>query len=391
MTIKFTEEQIITQKMVKTFFETEVKPVMSKLDARSDPKECYPFEIIKKASKQGLRTLAIPEEYGGINTDVITKTLVLTTGAEVEAGTAKILSQCWKVSHAISQAGTEEQKQKFLGEFTNDHDYVCSICITEPNAGSDNLLPYNVVNAGISTKAIVEGDYYILNGSKQFTSLAGFSKLLLVFARTDSKVPFRQGTTTFLVPADLPGVSFGKTNDRMGFRLYPGAEVFFEDVRIPKNYILGELNAGFDTFAKIFRGSVEIPATNLGICKAMYRTVFEYAKGRIQGGKHIIEHQNVGLMLAEMAMLIDTLEAYMWDTAERVKNDANYDVKKTRFAKIFSGECIVKLSILSLDIMGGAGASKEYPLEKLVRDGLTFLHGDGTNSLNKLRVVPLLR
>jgi alkylation response protein AidB-like acyl-CoA dehydrogenase len=177
----------------------------------------------------------------------------------------------------------------------------------------------------------------------------------------------------------------------MGFRLYPNGETFFDRVRVPKEYMIGEENAGFSTFSQIFRGSLEIPAMYLGICKAIYRIVLDHARQRVQGGRPIIEHQSIGIMLSEIALMIDTLEGYLWDTAGHLQNDPEFDVKKTRFGKIYSCDCVMKIILLGLDILGGSGIMRDHPMEKLVRDGLTFLHGDGTNSINKLRVVPLLK
>ncbi len=391
MSIQFTAEQIAWRDRARDFFEKEVRPVAAEIDARPDPKDCYPGELVKKLSKIGLRTLALPKEYGGVNADVVTKALLLMTMCEVEAGTAKIMSQCWKVSHVIVEAGSEYQKKKFLAEFAADDAYTTSILMTEPNAGSDNILPYNAPGAGVALTAVPDGDSYILNGEKCLNSLVSYSKLLLVYARTNPGLPVRQGTSTFLVPADLPGITYGEVHNKMGFRLYPNGETFFANVRVPKEYMIGGLNTGFDTFSQIFRGSLEIPATYLGICKAMYRIAMDHAKGRIQGGKPIVEHQVVGTMLAEIAMVIDTLEGYMWDTAWHLKNDRQFDPKKTRFGKIFAGDSFVKCMVLGLEIMGGAGIMRDNPMEKLIRDGLTFLHGDGTNSLTKLRVVPLLK
>ncbi len=391
MSIQFTADQIAWRDRAKDFFEKEVRTVAAEIDARPDPKDCYPAELVKKLSKIGLRTLALPKEYGGIEADVVTKALLLMTMCEVEAGTAKIMSQCWKVSQVIVEAGTEEQKKKFLAEFAADDAYTTSILMTEPNAGSDNILPYSAPGAGVALTAVPDGDFYVLNGEKCLNSLVSYSKLLLVYARTDPRQPVRQGTSTFLVPADLPGITYGEVHNKMGFRLYPNGETFFDNVRVPRMYMIGGFNAGFDTFSQIFRGSLEIPATYLGICKAMYRIAMDHAKGRVQGGRPIVEHQVVGTMLAEIAMAIDTLEGYMWDTAWHLKNDRQFDPKKTRFGKIFASDCFVKCMALGLEIMGGAGIMRDNPMEKLIRDGLTFLHGDGTNSLTKLRVAPLLK
>jgi len=391
MSMQFTEEQIALRDLAREFFEKEVRPVMAEIDARPDPRDCYPAELVRKASEIGLRTLVLPEEYGGVAADATTRALVLATMCEVEAGTAKVLSQCWKVSQLIVEAGTEAQKKEFLTEFSADPDYTCSILMTEPNAGSDNILPYNAPGAGVALTAVREGDSYLLNGSKHMSSLVSFSKLLLVYARTDRTQPVRQGTSTFLVPYNLPGISYGQVHNKMGFRLYPNGETFFDRVRVPKEFRIGEENAGFATFSQIFRGSLEIPAMYLGICKAIYRIVLDHARQRVQGGRPIIEHQSIGIMLSEIALMIDTLEGYLWDTAGHLQNDPEFDVKKTRFGKIYSCDCVMKIILLGLDILGGSGIMRDHPMEKLVRDGLTFLHGDGTNSINKLRVVPLLR
>ena len=144
MSMPFTEEQIALRDLARDFFEKEVRPVAAKIDARPDAKDCYPRELVRNLSKIGLRTLALPKEYGGVNADVVTKALVLMTMCEVEAGTAKIMSQCWKVSQVIVEAGTEYQKKKFLPEFAADDEYTTSILMTEPNAGSDNILIYGV-------------------------------------------------------------------------------------------------------------------------------------------------------------------------------------------------------------------------------------------------------
>jgi alkylation response protein AidB-like acyl-CoA dehydrogenase len=261
------------------------------------------------------------------------------------------MSQCWKVSHVILAAGTGNRRRNFFQ--VRQRSQLYHLCLlNEPDSGSDNILPYNAPDGGVALKAVLDGDSYVLNGSKHFNSLVGFSKLLLVYGRTDPKQSVRQGTSTFLVPHDLPGITYGQIHNKMGFRLYPNGETFFDNVRVPKEYMIGGLNAGFKTFAQVFRGSLELPATYLGICKAMYRTVLDHAKQRVQGGKPIIEHQSVGSMLAEIALTVDTLEGYMWDTAYRLEHDGNFDAKKTIFGKIFACECAVKIMNLETGYSG---------------------------------------
>ncbi len=389
MAIKFTDEQLALKEMAKEFFEREVRPVMAEIDARPNPKDCYPRELVRKGSEIGLRTLALPEEYDGIGADLVTQTLVLATMAETEAGLGKLFSQCWKITRAIVEVGTEEQKKKFLTQFARDHNCVCSLCITEPNAGSDNAAPYNPPpGEGISTTAVPDGDDYVLTGTKHLVSLAGFSKLMLVVTRTAPDLPARQGSTIFIVPSNLQGVSFGQVHNKMGWRLYPNGEIFFDKVRVPKENILGKLNGASETQAKMNKGDLETPAVVLGLCKAIYRICLDHARARVQGGKPIIQHPTVGSMLSEMAMMVDVQEAYMYDTAVCIQTDPNYDRRKVRFGRIFARDCMHKTTQLALDIMASSGIMRDHPIEKLIRDGLTKHHGSGPNSLLKLRIMP---
>lgn len=391
MALQFTDEQIALKELAREFFEKEVRPVMAEIDARPNPKDCFPRELVRKGSEIGLRTLAVPEEYGGGAADIVTRTLLYETMSEVESGTAKIFSQCWKVSRILVETCTEEQKKIFLKPFVEDHDYTGSILQTEPNAGSDNVLPYMGSDGGIATTAVPDGNYYIINGMKHMISLASFSKLLVVYARTDRKAPVRQGTTVFLVPADFPGVSYGQVHNKIGWRLYPNGEVFFDHARVPKEYMLGKLNAGYEISSKSNRGDIENPTCYLGICKAIYKICLEHARQRVQGGKPIIQHPSVGMMLGEIALMIDTLEAWVYDTAQQVKvNQAAVDPKKQSIGRIFSRDCAIKTILLALDILAGVGIMREHPMDKLMRDALSFSHGGGTNSLLKLKVANLL-
>ncbi len=392
MAIKFTNEQLDLKELAKEFFEKEVRPRMAEIDARPNAKDCYPTELIRKAAEIGLKTLPLPEEYEGGNADIVTQALVYLTMTEIEPGTAKVLSQCWKIAQAILVRGTEEQKKKFLGAFAKDPDFVFSVCRTEPNAAGDNFLPYDSPNAGISTTAVPDGNHYIIKGSKSMSSLVGYSKLLLVYTRTDRKAPGRLGTSIFLVPPDLPGVSFGQVHNKMGFRLYPNGETFYDNVRVPKDHLLGKLNDGHEPFRGVALGTIEMPALNLGICKGIFKLALDHAKQRVQGGKPVIEHESVALMLGEMAMLIDTLETNLWDLVSTFKADPAFDGRmKARFASIFPRDVLIKVIVLGLDILASAGIMRDFPMEKLVRDGLTFLHGSATASLHKLKLLPFIR
>jgi len=391
MAIKFTDEQLDLKELAREFFEKEVRPVMAEIDARPNPKDCFPAQLIRKASEVGLRTLPLPEEYEGVAADLITQALVFSTMTEVEPGTAKVLSQCWKVSQNMMVNGSEELKKKFLGEFSKDHDYVFSISRTEPNSAGDNLLPYDGPEGGIQVTATPSGDHFVIKGSKNMSSLIGYSKCILLFTRTNRNVSAREGTTGFLVPANLPGITYGQIHNKMGYRCYPNGEVFFDNVRVPKEYMLGKINEGFGLSGRVPWSPVEMQALYLGICKGIFKHALDHAKQRVQGGKVIIEHESVAVMLSEMAMLIDALEATLYDFAMSVQEKIGDRGLKARYARIFPRDVFHKVMLLGMDILASNGIMRDHPMEKLIRDGLTFDHGDGTISLNKLRVVPMIR
>ena len=390
MQYPFTDEQKALAELTKDFMEREVMPVSAEMDRRPDPKDCYPAELINKASKLGLRTLAVPEEYGGSGSDLLTRTLVLWTGAQIEIGVIKCISQCWKLATALFKRGTKQQLEKWGKMFVEDDDCVGSFLLTEPDYGSDNIYRQSGPELGLKTSAVKDGDYWVINGAKRFTSLTSWSKILLVFARTDPNVSVSEGSTCFLVHGEQEGITYGRVHDKMGYRLYPNAESFFDNVRVHKDDILGEVNGGFQTFSTIFRGSAELIACNTGICRGIYDYCYAHAKERIQGGKPIIEHQTVQTMLSEMLMNIEVAEQFMWRICWGVEEDDSFNPRFTRNGKVFSDQVALKTIALATDILGGLGGMKDTPTEKMFRDLLTFLHGDGTDSLTLLRIAQTL-
>lgn len=390
MQYPFTEEQLAVANLTRNFMEREVAPVAAEFDARPDPKDCYPRELINKASKLGLRTLAIPEEYGGMDANLMTKTIALWTGGQIEIGTIKCLSQCWKATTALSKAGTKEQKDRWLKKFAQDDDAICSLASTEPDHGTENRLHGGDPKLGMRTSAVKDGDYFIINGAKRYTSLMGESRLILFYARTDPDAPMPEGVTCFILDGTEEGITYGRTHNKMGYRLYPNRESFYDNVRVHKDNVLGEVNGASAVRATVFRGSAELAACNTSLSRSLFRICHEHAKERVQGGKPIIEHLTIRHMLAEMIMNIEVAEQFMWRICWGVDNDDSFNSRFTRSGKVFSDKVGLKTIELGLDILGGMGIMRDSPSEKIVRDLLTFLHGDGTDSATLLEAANTL-
>ena len=185
MDFQLTEEQVAFQTMAREFAEREIKPIAAALDQNPDPYQIFPHDLVRKGSKIGLRTLSLPPEYGGQEIGIVTQTVMIDEMAFVDSACAKIFSQCWKLSHLIATAGTKEQRDRFLPPFRDDDSFLLSIGMTEPDAGSDNILPIDDPKGGIKLTATRDGDWYVLNGTKHFISLANVSKLFLIIGRTD--------------------------------------------------------------------------------------------------------------------------------------------------------------------------------------------------------------
>ena len=324
MQYPFSEEQLALADLVQNFMEREVAPVAAEIDARPDPEACYPRELLRKASKLGLRTLAIPEEYGGMDANHLTKTLALWTGAQIEVGTIKCLSQCWKATTAVSRAGTQDQKDRWLKKFADDDDAVCSLASTEPDHSTENRLHGGDPALGMRTMAVRDGDTFVINGAKRYTSLMGESRLIILYARTDPDAPVNRGVTAFLLDGTEEGLSYGRTHDKMGYRLYPNRESFYDGVRVHKDNVIGEVNGAYAVRRLIFRGSAELAACNTGLSRALFKICHDHAKERVQGGVPIARHPTVRHMLAEMLMNIEVAEQFMWRICWGVDSDESF-------------------------------------------------------------------
>jgi len=391
MEFELDEQQLATRTMVRKFAQEYIKPITAEIDRILDVRENFPWEMFKIGSKLGLRTLALPEEYGGVDADLVTKIMVAQELGYADVSCAKIFAQCWKTSRLLYDVATQEQRERFLTQYRDDDTYLISQAMTEPECGSDNFLPYDGPEGGMKLSVKKKGNGYVLNGMKHFIANANVAKLFIIAARTDRSVGVKQGSSFFLVPKDTPGFSVGAVHDKVGFRAYGQAELILEDAYVPQENLLG----GKENFDAV--GYVETNWTNLGMgvhalttMESAYNAALEYAKTRVQGGKPIIEHQAIAGMIADMHISIQAAQGLIRNVV-RSENRQEYDRRQGIVCKVFNTEAAVKLTTKAMEVFGGFGVMKELPMEKYVRDSLVFLHMDGTNQVNRQRLCNLLK
>jgi len=390
MDCSLNEEQRAWQMKARKFAAEELRPISLKHDQIAGAREPFDWEIIKKGSKLGFRTLAVPKEWGGHGTDFVTQVVVMAELAKGDSAMSKAFSQNWKWSHLIAAACNEEQKERFLKPFVADDTYLLGKGITEPNAGSDNRLPPDdEPRAGYRLKAERKGDEWILNGEKCFIAQGGVGKLFFVDARTNPDVNIREGGTMFMVPSDTPGFRFGKSFNKRGWRFYQNAELIFENARVPHANVVGEVNSGMkknkgDTTGGDLFGDLELAANALGVCEDAVGMAMNFARTQKRGGKLVFDNQLVQLKLNEMHMLTEALRSFVLRVAwehDRKMHSANGGLVMN-----YSTDVIQRVTGLNMEIHGAEGCMMNARVDKLVRDAMVWTHLGGDTVL-RLKVV----
>jgi acyl-CoA dehydrogenase len=378
MHVELTDENRALQQMARDFAEKEIRPIAAERDRISDPAEVFTWDLVKKGSALGLRTLAVPKEYGGPGVDLMGQALVILELARADGGVAKTFSQCWKWTPMLTRLATEDQRERFLKPFMEDDTYLLAMAGTEPDAGSDNRMPPpDHPKAGWKTSAVKNGDGWVINGMKHFIANGGVAKLYIVRTRTNPEVPITEGTTMFFVPDDTPGFSIGRRHDKIGWRFYQNAELIFQDCRVPETNLLGEINKGKGEGSEryVSFNDIELAANMLGIAQAAFEHALDHARNRVQGGKPIIEHQAIALKLADMYMRLEAARSYLFKTIESHDSEgAKFESASKQLMKVFATEVAIKVTRLAVEIFGGSGVMRDAPVEKLLRDVTIFPH-----------------
>ncbi|NIM58737.1 MAG: acyl-CoA dehydrogenase [Candidatus Aminicenantes bacterium] len=370
MGFSLTEEQEALQAMAREFAEKEMKPKAAKYDEGHE----FPEDVMKKAFEAGFLTCTIPAEYGGGGLSDLDTVII---SEELAAGCAGMYTTMMVNALAYTPIilfGTDEQKKKFLTPQTEKMSFA-SFCLTEREAGSD---------AGAQkTTAKKVGSEYVINGSKCFISNAGIASLYTVFANSKPEKGIR-GISAFIVPRETPGITIGKVEDKMGHRASNTAEIFFEDVKIPEENILAKEGLGFIIAMKTLdKTRAPVGAAGVGVAKAALQYAIEYAKTRVQFGKPIALFQHIGFKIAQMAMEINAARHLVWHAAWLL-DEGKPSGKESAMAKAFGSDVAMKVTTEALQILGGYGYMKDYPMEKLMRDAKLLQIYEGTNEIQRM-------
>jgi alkylation response protein AidB-like acyl-CoA dehydrogenase len=375
MDFTFSKEHELFRRMVREFAQQEVAPIAAEIDAE----EKVPFDVLKKAAKVGLMGVPFPQKYGGAGAGEIGYCILMEELNKVCGSTATIIGAHTGIgAMAIYLDGTEEQKQKYLLPLARG-EKIAAFALTEANAGSDA--------AAIQTRAVRDGDHFVLNGSKIWITNGDIADIISVFAVTDPALGARGGVTAFIVEKDYPGFRTGTKETKMGIRGSSTAELIFEDCRVPVENVLGQFGAGFLTALKTLDvGRISLGAGCLGGSQIALEMAMDFAKGRYQFGEPVAQKQAIQWMVADMATEIEALRSLIYRTAWML--DAGQSGREfstmAAMCKLYGSEVLDRCVDKCLQIHGGMGYMKDYPVERMYRDARITRIFEGTNEVQRL-------
>lgn len=367
---KLTEEQKRLRDLAREFAQKEIVPVAAELDREQK----FSQEIVDKYFKIGLLHGAVPEEYGGGGLSSLDSCIVAEELGAACAGVASYLGANHLGLTPLLIAGSPELKKELLTKHCAGPN-LAAFCLTEPGAGSDV--------ASMRSTARLDGDEWVIQGTKHFITNGGVASLYSVFASEDLSAGHR-GISCFMVPADTPGISRGKKEDKMGQRAADTREVIFENVRVPARYRLGKGRDGFKIAMMTLDDSrAGVGAAAVGIARAALEAAIAYAKQRVQFGKPIAELQGIQFMLADMAMRVEAARLLVWQAAY-LHDQGLRNTKESAIAKCFAGDTAMQVATDAVQVLGGYGYMKDYPVEKYMRDAKLHQIYEGTNQIQRL-------
>ena len=367
--MSLTEEQTILKQNVREFTKNVIMPRSKEVDITGE----FPWDVINKVIDMGLHCMPVPEKFGGPGLDSVTSAILVEELAKGCAGMATTIAANGLTSYPVLLAGTEEQQKLYFNILMQGK--LAAFCLTEPNAGSDA--------GSVATTATKDGDEYVLNGTKCFITNGAVASVYTVFASVDTSKGLK-GLSAFIVEKDREGITVGKEENKMGIRASNTTDVYFKDVRIPANHLLGREGEGF----KIAMQTLDcarplVGAVSVGIAQAALDMSIGYAKERKQFGKPIAVNQAIQFMLADMGMQIEAARCLV-HRACWLKDAGLPFGQESAMSKCYAGDVAMKVTVDAVQIHGGYGYSRDYPVEKLMRDAKIMQIFEGTNQVQRM-------
>ncbi|MBI9091994.1 MAG: acyl-CoA dehydrogenase [Desulfobacterium sp.] len=371
MSFKLSDEQLMIQSMVREFS----RKVVAATAAERDQTKEFPWDNFKQMGELGLMGMMVPTEYEGEGADAVSYVLALSEIAYSCASTSVVMSvQNSIVCESINNFGTEEQKQEFLIPLASG-EIIGAFALTEPDAGSDPVSQ--------TATAVRDGNHYIIDGTKRFITSGKNCKAVIVTAKTDESAGHK-GISAFIVPKETPGLIVGHQEDKMGLRASDTTDLIFENCRVPASAILGKEGDGFKiAMSGLDSGRIGIAAQSLGVAQAAMDASVKYAKKRKQFGKPISMHQGIRWQIADMATQIEAARQLVMSAAAMKDRKENYTTQAS-MAKLFASEMVNQVTARAIQIHGGYGFTKDYPVERFYRDARVFTIYEGTSEIQRI-------
>ena len=391
------DEQRLMRQTCRRYVDEVVRPFIAADREREwlfDPDQRLPAEILTEADRTGLRGLGIPDRYGGVGLDPATEaqtfSIIATELARGDSGLADKLVQNWKISVLLRSLAPSHLQDLWFPRYMADPQFLMAHCLTEPRGASDRWLPYNAPEANMDTTAVRQDGHWVINGRKQFISNGYDASLYVVYANTDRAVGMLQGTSSFLVPRDTPGLQVARCNETVGGRFMNNGEIVFEDCRVPEDHLLAHGDALGKAGVYFRPGKIIQAAKNLGIGIAAFDDTAVFVQQRVQGGRILIKHQAVAVRVAAMATKLEAVSTLLRHAALAVDENNPDATRLCDMVKVFASQEILQVCQHAVELHGGYGAMLEVGVEKYFRDATVYLHMDATVDVSNFKIAKAL-
>jgi len=391
------DEQRLMRETCRRYVDQVVRPFIEADREREwlfDPAQRLPAEILQEADRTGLRGLGVPAKYGGVGLDPATEaqtfSVIATEIARGDSGLADKLVQNWKISVLLRSLAPQHLQDEWFPQYLADPQFLMAHCLTEPRGASDRWLPYSVPEAGMDTRAVHEDGHWTIDGRKQFISNGYDASLYVVYANTDPSVGMLEGTSSFLVPRDTPGLEVTRCNETVGGRYMNNGEIVFDGCRVPEDHLLACGDALGKAGVYFRPGKIIQAAKNLGIGIAAYQDTAAWVQRRVQGGRILIKHQAVALRVAAMATKLEAVSALLQRAARAVDENHPDAARLCDMVKVFTSQEILEVCQHAVELHGGYGAMLEVGIEKYLRDAAVYLHMDATADVSPIKIAKTL-